>query len=58
MLSAWPSRLKMLQHNPETPLTIGEHLSRRGWTHTDIDAVLGGNFGRVAQTAWRTRLYG
>ncbi|OBG96307.1 membrane dipeptidase [Mycobacterium sp. E3251] len=39
---------------PETLLTIGEHLSRRGWTDTDIHAVLGGNFSRVAQAAWRT----
>jgi membrane dipeptidase len=38
---------------PETLLTVGEHLSHRGWTDTDIQAVLGGNFRRVAETAWR-----
>lgn len=38
---------------PEILLTIGEHLSRRGWSGTDIQAVLGGNFRRVAETAWR-----
>lgn len=38
---------------PETLLTIGEHLSRRGWSGPDIQAVLGGNFRRVAETAWR-----
>lgn len=37
---------------PETLLTLGEHLSGRGWTSADIDAVLGGNFGRVAQNSW------
>lgn len=39
---------------PETLLTLGEHLSQRGWTSTDIHAVLGGNFLRVAHSAWRT----
>ncbi len=38
---------------PETLLMLGEHLSRRGWTRADVDAVLGGNFYRVAQHAWR-----
>jgi membrane dipeptidase len=38
---------------PETLLTIGEHLSGRGWSGTEIRAVLGGNFRRVAETAWR-----
>lgn len=38
---------------PETLLTIGEHLSQRGWTNIDIQAVLGGNFLRVARSAWR-----
>lgn len=38
---------------PETLLTIVEHLSQRGWTNTDIHAVLGGNFFRVARSAWR-----
>jgi membrane dipeptidase len=32
---------------------LGEHLSRRGWANADVDAVLGGNFYRVAQHAWR-----
>ncbi|MEE6140307.1 membrane dipeptidase [Mycobacterium sp. 050128] len=39
---------------PETLLTLGEHLSQRGWTATGINAVVGGNFHRVAQCAWRT----
>lgn len=39
---------------PETLLTLGVHLGRRGWDSTDIRAVLGGNFYRVAQRAWRT----
>jgi membrane dipeptidase len=38
---------------PETLLTLGGHLSQRGWSTTDIHAVLGGNFYRVAQNAWR-----
>lgn len=39
---------------PETLLTLGEHLSKRGWEAVDIHAVLGGNFYRVAQQAWRS----
>ncbi|HEY0229457.1 MAG TPA: membrane dipeptidase [Mycobacterium sp.] len=39
---------------PETLLTIGEQLSQRGWASTEIHAVLGGNFLRVARIAWRT----
>lgn len=39
---------------PETWLQLREHLSERGWTDTDINAVLGGNFHRVARLAWRT----
>jgi membrane dipeptidase len=39
---------------PEMLLTLGEHLTQRGWTSTDIHAVLGGNFFRVAQRVWRT----
>jgi membrane dipeptidase len=39
---------------PETLLTLGEHLARHGWSRTDIDAVLGGNFYRVAQQCWRS----
>ena len=38
---------------PETLLTLGAHLERRGWSGKDIAAVLGGNFFRVAQQAWR-----
>ncbi|WP_118915422.1 dipeptidase [Mycobacterium shigaense] len=38
---------------PETLMTLGEHLRQRGWTTTDIQAVVGGNFHRVAQCAWR-----
>ena len=38
---------------PETLLTLGAHLERRGWSGKDINAVLGGNFFRVAQQAWR-----
>jgi membrane dipeptidase len=37
---------------PETLLTLGEHLENRGWSGTDIHAVLGGNFYRVAQHTW------
>jgi membrane dipeptidase len=39
---------------PEIFLTLGDHLSRHGWSTSDIQAVLGGNFFRIAQTAWRT----
>jgi membrane dipeptidase len=39
---------------PETLLTLGRHLGQRGWRTSDIDAVLGANFCRVAQSAWRT----
>ena len=38
---------------PETLLTLGVHLDRRGWSGDDIRAVLGGNFFRVAEQAWR-----
>jgi membrane dipeptidase len=38
---------------PETLLTLGAHLEGRGWSGKDIAAVLGGNFFRVAQRAWR-----
>lgn len=37
---------------PETFLTLGEHLSRRGWSTVDIHSTLGGNFYRVAQNTW------
>ena|GEM_PF-6623176 len=39
---------------PETFVTLGEHLRGRGWRSRDIQAVLGGNFYRVAQRTWRT----
>ncbi|OBK11001.1 dipeptidase [Mycobacterium asiaticum] len=38
---------------PETLLTLTEHLDQRGWRTADIVAVLGGNFARVAERAWR-----
>jgi membrane dipeptidase len=38
---------------PETFLMLGAHLLRGGWIPSDIDAVLGGNFYRVARRAWR-----
>jgi membrane dipeptidase len=38
---------------PEMLLTLGGHLGGRGWSDDDIRAVLGGNFFRVAQQAWR-----
>jgi membrane dipeptidase len=38
---------------PETFLRLDEYLCRRGWSTADIQAVLGGNFYRVAQHAWR-----
>jgi membrane dipeptidase len=38
---------------PETLLTLGEHLTRRGWSTADVQAVMGGNFYRVAECAWR-----
>ncbi|MBV8182218.1 MAG: membrane dipeptidase [Mycobacterium sp.] len=38
---------------PETLLMLGEHLSQQGWTSSDVDAVLSGNFSRVAQRVWR-----
>lgn len=38
---------------PQTLLSLGEHLTERGWSDEDIRAVLGGNFYRVAQRAWQ-----
>ncbi|MGH3562367.1 MAG: membrane dipeptidase, partial [Mycobacterium sp.] len=38
---------------PETLLTLGENLTRHGWSDSDINAVVAGNFYRVAQHAWR-----
>lgn len=38
---------------PESFLSLGEHLRGRGWHSRDIQAVLGGNFYRVAQRTWR-----
>lgn len=40
---------------PETLLMLGAHLGRRRWTPADVNAVLGGNFFRVAQHVWRTK---
>ena len=37
---------------PEVFITLGAHLSRRGWGDSDIAAVLGGNFRRVAAASW------
>jgi membrane dipeptidase len=37
---------------PETLLTLDAYLKGRGWTSTDIRAVLAANFLRVAQSAW------
>jgi membrane dipeptidase len=38
---------------PETFLELEQHLRDRGWRDSDITAVLGGNFYRVAQRVWR-----
>lgn len=43
---------------PETFVTIGEHLRGQGWADRDIQAVLGGNFHRVATRAWTGRAGG
>ncbi|MEW5811859.1 MAG: membrane dipeptidase [Actinomycetota bacterium] len=43
---------------PETFVTIGEHLRGQGWADRDIQAVLGGNFHRVATRAWTGRAAG
>ncbi len=37
---------------PETLVGLGAHLASRGWAGEDIDAVLGGNFRRVAAQTW------
>ncbi|GAA4407799.1 membrane dipeptidase [Tsukamurella soli] len=37
---------------PETFVTLGAHLAGRGWPDTDIAAVLGRNFMRVARESW------
>ena len=37
---------------PEVFITLGDHLSRRGWAESDIAAVLGANFARVARQSW------
>lgn len=37
---------------PETFVTLGTHLRSRGWRDTDIEAVLWGNFRRVAGEVW------
>ncbi|MGV0625632.1 dipeptidase [Mycolicibacter minnesotensis] len=38
---------------PETWLGLRGHLSGRGWSDADVNAVLGGNFHRVARQSWR-----
>jgi len=38
---------------PEVFVGLGAHLEGRGWARTDIEAVTGGNFLRVARDAWR-----
>jgi membrane dipeptidase len=38
---------------PEAFLGLDDHLRRRGWSSPDIQAVLNGNFYRVAQQVWR-----
>ncbi|OBK47642.1 dipeptidase [Mycobacterium sp. 1081908.1] len=38
---------------PETFLELDDHLRGRGWSIPDVDAVLGGNFYRVAQQVWK-----
>ncbi|ALG85111.1 dipeptidase [Gordonia phthalatica] len=37
---------------PETFLTLGTELRRRGWRDDDLAKLLGGNFRRVAQESW------
>ncbi len=37
---------------PETLVSLAGHLDERGWNSADIAAVLGGNFYRIAQSAW------
>ncbi|MEU4316400.1 membrane dipeptidase [Nocardia sp. NPDC024068] len=37
---------------PETFVALGAHLEGQGWADTDITAVLGGNFLRVARSTW------
>jgi membrane dipeptidase len=39
---------------PETFVGIGRHLRECGWNDTDITAVLGANFRRVAEHTWLT----
>lgn len=38
---------------PETLLMLGEYLGHHGWSDEHVRAVVGGNFYRVAQQAWR-----
>ncbi|MFN3949270.1 hypothetical protein [Microbacterium sp.] len=40
---------------PETLLGLGAALGARGWTTTDVAAVLGGNFRRVALESWEAQ---
>lgn len=37
---------------PETFVGLGAHLAGRGWSDSDIAAVLGANFRRVARATW------
>lgn len=37
---------------PETFIGLGAALRQRGWADTDVAAVLGGNFRRVARQSW------
>lgn len=41
--------------SPEIFVGLRAHLRTRGWNVDDIDAVLGGNFRRVAQQTWGAR---
>lgn len=40
---------------PETFVDLGAALQARGWSDTDVAAVLGGNFRRVAAESWEPR---
>ncbi|WP_167048255.1 dipeptidase [Microbacterium halimionae] len=38
--------------SPETFVTLASHLAGEGWSPSDIEAVVGGNFRRVAAESW------
>ncbi|MBS4100579.1 dipeptidase [Tsukamurella paurometabola] len=40
---------------PEDVIRLGAHLAGRGWSPSDIEAVTGGNFLRVAERSWARR---